>query len=70
VGDDLTTAGAKCGEQTFQRPPQAAVLWVASDRGPCFDPSWKNQEAYCDCSLSVDHNGMAAHLTRSDCEGL
>jgi hypothetical protein len=26
VGDDLTTAGAKCGEQTFQRPPQAAVL--------------------------------------------
>jgi hypothetical protein len=21
------------------------------------------------CAVNVDHNGMAAHLTRSDCEG-
>jgi hypothetical protein len=25
---------------------------------------------YLNVLVSVDHNGMAAHLTRSDCEGL
>ena len=28
-----------------------------------------NQEAQGDSSLSVDHNGIAAQLTRSDCGG-
>ena len=29
---------------TLQKPPNAAVLWVTLDRGPCFEPTWKNQE--------------------------
>ena len=42
---------------------------MAFDRGPWFDPSWKNQEAQCD-SLPVDHKNMAVRVTSSGYEGL
>jgi hypothetical protein len=70
AGITLQLEVLKCCGEEVKRPSRAAIWRVAAGRELCFDPSWTNQEARCDSSLSMDCNGMAAHLTGCDCKGI
>jgi hypothetical protein len=70
-GNDLTTAGAKCsGEETIQNHLQQLYgEWLLTGVH-VLTPAGKIKQPSVTVSLSVDHNGMAQHLTRSDSEGI
>ena len=42
---------------------------MALDRGPCFDPSQKNQEVQCPHPLLVGYSDLGEQLNRIDCVG-